>query len=152
MGFANEYAYNSAATRERSIIKNVYLWMTAGLALTGVVAYGISNNPSLMRSIVTNPILFFGVMIAELGLVMYLSARIMSMSVQGATLAFALYSALNGVTMSVIFLAYTGATITLAFFTTAANPAHNEKSTSKRCVKTAFYTKKPFYIHHITSL
>ncbi len=120
MGFANEYAYNSAATRERSIIKNVYLWMTAGLALTGVVAYGISNNPSLMRSIVTNPILFFGVMIAELGLVMYLSARIMSMSVQGATLAFALYSALNGVTMSVIFLAYTGATITLAFFTTAA--------------------------------
>ncbi len=120
MGFTNEYAYNSSAVRERSIIKNVYLWMTAGLLLTGVVAYGLSSNPSLMRGIITNPVLFFGVMLAELGLVFYLSARIMQMSVQGATFAFALYSALNGVTMSVIFLAYTGATISLAFFTTAA--------------------------------
>lgn len=54
-------------------------------------------------------------MIGELGLVMYLSARINRMSAQAATFAFALYSVLNGVTMSVIFLAYTGATISLAF-------------------------------------
>lgn len=56
MGY--EYAYSSSSVRERSIIKNVYLWMTAGLGLTGVVAYGISGNPALMRSIVTNPLLF----------------------------------------------------------------------------------------------
>lgn len=117
---SQEYSYSPAASRERSIIKNVYLWMTAGLALTGVVAFGLSNNPSLMRSIVSNPILFFGTVIGELALVMYLSARIMKMSAQAATFFFALYAVLNGVTMSVIFLAYTGATITLAFFTTAA--------------------------------
>ncbi len=120
MNYTNEYAYDRSSARERSIIKNVYLWMTAGLALTGVVAFGISNNPALMRSILGSPFLFFAIILGELALVMYLSARLMYMSAQAATLAFAAYSILNGITMSVIFLAYTGATISLAFFTTAA--------------------------------
>ncbi len=120
MGFANEYTYTQSGARERSIIKNVYLWMTAGLALTGVVAYGLSSNQSLMISLLSNRLLFLMIFIAELGLVMYLSARLMQMSAQAATISFALYSILNGVTMSVIFLAYTGTTISLAFFTTAA--------------------------------
>lgn len=120
MNYTNEYAYDRSSARERSIIKNVYLWMTAGLALTGVVAFGISNNPALMRSILGSPFLFFAIILGELALVMYLSARLMHMSAQAATLAFAVYSILNGITMSVIFLAYTGATISLAFFTTAA--------------------------------
>ncbi|MBI9107915.1 MAG: Bax inhibitor-1/YccA family protein [Spirochaetales bacterium] len=101
-------------------MKNVYIWMTAGLALTGVVAFWLSGNITAMRSIVSNPILFYGAMIGELVLVVYLSRRIMHMSSAAATFAFALYAALNGVTMSVIFLAYTGTTIALAFFTTAA--------------------------------
>ncbi len=120
MNYTNEYAYSQSSARERSIIKNVYLWMTAGLALTGVVAFGISNNPTIMRSILGSPFLFFAIILGELALVMYLSARLMRMSAQAATLAFAAYSILNGITMSVIFLAYTGATISLAFFTTAA--------------------------------
>ena len=120
MNYSNEYAYSRSSARERSIIKNVYLWMTAGLALTGVVAYGLSNNPAMMRSIVGSPFLFFAIVIGELALVMYLSAKLMHMSAQAATLAFAVYSVLNGITMSVIFLAYTGATISLAFFSTAA--------------------------------
>jgi FtsH-binding integral membrane protein len=94
--------------------------MTAGLALTGAVAFWISGNPAMIRSIVSNPMLFFGLIIGELALVMFLSSRIMKISTSAATFAFALYAALNGVTMSVIFLAYTGATITLAFLTTAA--------------------------------
>ncbi len=120
MIYGNEQTYPGAAARDRSIIKNVYLWMTAGLALTGVVAFGLSSNQSLMIALVSNRVLFFGIIIAELGLVIYLSARIQKMSAASATLAFALYAFLNGVTLSVIFLAYTGTTISLAFFTTSA--------------------------------
>ncbi len=120
MIYGNEQTFGRAGVRERSIIKNVYLWMTAGLALTGVVAFWLSGNVSLMRALVTNSVLFFGLIIGEFALVMYLSARIMKMSAGAATLAFALYAFLNGITLSVIFLAYTGATISLAFFTTAA--------------------------------
>ncbi len=120
MDYTKEQSFGRAETRDRSIIKNVYLWMTAGLALTGVVAFGLSSNQSLMIALVSNRVLFFGIIIAELGLVMYLSARIQKMSAGAATLAFALYAFLNGITLSVIFLAYTGTTISLAFFTTAA--------------------------------
>jgi hypothetical protein len=94
--------------------------MTAGLALTGVIAYWLSGNLEIMRAIVTNPILFYGAVIGELALVIYLSRRIMTMSATAATISFAAYAVLNGVTLSTIFLAYTGATIALAFFTTAA--------------------------------
>ena len=120
MIYGNEQTFSRAAARDRSIIKNVYLWMTAGLSLTGVVAFGLSSNQSLMISLVSNRILFFGIIFAELGLVMYLSARIQKMSASAATFAFAMYAFLNGITLSVIFLAYTGTTISLAFFTTAA--------------------------------
>jgi len=120
MIYGNEQTYSSSVSRDRSLIKNVYLWMTAGLALTGVVSFGMSSNQSLMVAFISNQVLFFGTIIAELALVMYLSARIQKMSATAATLAFALYAFLNGVTLSVIFLAYTGATISLAFFTTAA--------------------------------
>jgi len=105
--------------RERNILRNVYLWMTAGLALTGVVAFGVANNPSLMRALVGNQMIFLLLIFGELGLVIYLGTRIMHMSASSATMAFAGYSVLNGVTLSVIFLAYTGAEISLAFFTAA---------------------------------
>ena len=113
--------FDNAAVRDRSIIKNVYLWMTAGLGLTAAVAWYFSNNMALMRTFVSNPMLFFGAIIGELVLVMYLSRRIMHMSTTAATAAFAGYALLNGITLSTIFLAYTGATIALAFFTTAAS-------------------------------
>jgi len=93
--------------------------MTAGLALTGVVAVGIAGNQSIVRALASSPFLFFGLILAELGLVFYLSARIMQMSASTATLSFTAYSVLNGITLSVIFLAYTGAEISLAFFTAA---------------------------------
>lgn len=116
---AYDNAYSGAVERERSILRNVYLWMTGALALTGVVAFGISNSPNIARAIISNPVLFFGAMIGELVLVIFLSRRIMSLSPGAATLGFIGYSVLNGVTMSVIFLAYTGADIANAFFVTA---------------------------------
>jgi hypothetical protein len=93
--------------------------MTAGLALTGVVSIGVAGNPALMRTLLGNQFLFLALIIGELVLVLYLSARINQMSASRATLAFAGYSILNGITLSVIFLVYTGAEISLAFFTAA---------------------------------
>ncbi len=112
--------FDPAAVRERSIIKNVYVWMTAGLALTGAVAWWFSGNTALMRAFMSNPLLYIGAIVGEFALVIYLSRRIMQMSTTAATAAFAGYAILNGITLSFIFLAYTGATIALAFLTTAA--------------------------------
>lgn len=101
--------------RERSILKNVYLWMTAGLALTAVVAYLISAS-----NIVITPTVMFIAIIAEFALVVYLSARLQKMSTLAAVLSFAVYAMLNGVTLSIIFYVYGKLTISRAFFTTAA--------------------------------
>ncbi len=105
--------------RERSILRNVYLWMTGGLALTGVVALGVASSPSLLGAIVSSRFLFFGLMIAELALVWFLSARITRMSPAAAATAFAGYAILNGVTLSIIFLAYTRSHVATAFFVSA---------------------------------
>lgn len=120
MAYGREEALRYAAVRERNILRNVYIWMTAGLALTGVVARTVSSSSAVISALVGNPVLFFGLIIGELILVMTLSARINRMSASAATFAFAGYAILNGITLSIVFLAYTGETLALAFFTTAA--------------------------------
>ena len=105
--------------RDQSILRNVYMWMTLGLAITGVVAMFVASSTGLMQALVGNRMLFFLLIIGELGLVFYLSARIHTMSPGAATAAFAGYAILNGVTLSVIFLAYTNASIARAFFVAA---------------------------------
>lgn len=112
-------AVSGDAAGVRTIMRNVYIWMAVGLALTGVVAYAVSNNTAFVRTLIQNQMLFFVLFIAEIGLVIYLSARIMKMSPAAATLSFAVYAILNGITLSIIFLAYTGADIARAFFVTA---------------------------------
>ena len=86
------------------------MWMTAGLALTGVVSLWMMSNPARIVSLVQSG-LFWPLVIGEFILVIFLSARIMSMSPTAATLSFAAYSLLNGVTMSTIFHMYTGSSI-----------------------------------------
>lgn len=112
-------AVSGEAAGVRTIMRNVYIWMTVGLALTGVVAYAVSNNTAFVRTLIQNQMLFVVLFIAEIGLVIYLSARIMKMSPTAATVSFAAYAILNGITLSVIFLAYTGGDIARAFFVTA---------------------------------
>jgi len=112
-------AIRGVAVRERSILRNVYTWMALGLAITGVVAMYVSGNTQLVRSIVMNRGLFMGLLIGELALVWILSANIHRMSPTAATLSFAGYAVLNGITLSVIFLAYTGISIATTFFVTA---------------------------------
>ena len=107
------------AVRERSILRNVYLWMTGGLALTAVVALGVASSPSLIRAIVSSRFLFIGLFVAEIAVVWVLSARIMKLSPAAAAGGFAVYAILNGVTLSIIFLAYTRSHISTAFFVTA---------------------------------
>lgn len=106
------------ATRQRAIISQVYAWMTAGLLVTGAIAMFVASSQTLTSLILGTP-LFFVLILAELGLVWFLSARIGKMAVSTATALFLAYSALNGLTLSVIFLAYTSASIATTFFVTA---------------------------------
>lgn len=116
----NTQVFAHDALRERSILKNVYLWMTLGLAMTGIVAMYVAGNTELLRALVLNRMAFFGLIIGEFALVFLLSARIMTLSPTAAMLSFVLYSILNGVTLSVVFVAYTGTSIAQAFFVAAA--------------------------------
>jgi FtsH-binding integral membrane protein len=93
--------------------------MAIGLGLTAAVAFLVTGSPELLRVLVGNRLVFFGLVIAELGLVFYLSARAARMAPGVAAGLFALYSALNGITLSVVLLAYTGESVTTTFVVTA---------------------------------
>ena len=113
------YRMESRSISFPAVMKNVYLWMTFALAMTGLTAAAVATQPQLIQAIFANRILFWGLMIGELGLVFYLSARIMRMSFAAAGLAFAAYAILNGLTLSFIFMAYTMESIATTFFVTA---------------------------------
>lgn len=115
-------SYESSQTQVRvnEFIRSVYNWMAIGLALTGFVAYFTAQNESLRQLIFSNSIVFFALVIGELILVFYISARINRISAGTATALFVLYSALNGLTLSFIFLVYTSSSITSTFFVCAA--------------------------------
>ncbi len=107
-----------AGEQQRFMVK-VYNWMTVGLATTGALAFYTANSETMMNLIVQNKAIFFILLLAQLGLVFYLSAGVHKMSPSQATGTFILYSGLNGITFSFIFLAYTASSITTAFLVTA---------------------------------
>ena len=111
----------SVATAERvtAFLRSVYGWMCAGLAITAVVAYTIAGSPALAGALAANHLLFLVLFLAQLGVVFFLSARVDRLAPGTATLLFVLYSALTGITFSVILLAYTGASIASTFVVTA---------------------------------
>jgi FtsH-binding integral membrane protein len=115
---SNPYTLSQVEARQRGIISQVYAWMTAGLLVTGAIAMFVAGSDTLLSLIFGTP-LFFGLILAELGLVWFLGARIGRMAVGTATALFLLYSALNGLTLSAIFIAYTEASIATTFFITA---------------------------------
>ena len=108
-----------SAERITAFLRKVYGWMAIGLGVTAVVALAVAASPALTQALVTNRILFYGLMIGELGLVFYLSARVQKLAASTAAALFLVYSALNGVTLSLIFLAYTGTSIASTFVITA---------------------------------
>ena len=115
-------SYESSQTQVRvnEFIRSVYNWMAIGLALTGFVAYFTAQSESLLKLIFSNSFVLLALVIGELVLVYFISARINRMSAATATALFVLYSALNGLTLSFIFLVYTSSSITSTFFVCAA--------------------------------
>lgn len=118
-GMQDIYSQSTRAAAVSQYMSKVYLWMTVGIVLTGALAYMVSEDQNLLMTIVSNRILFYGLMIAEFGLVIWLSARIDKLSAVAATSMFLLYAAINGVTLSVISLIYTASSIQSAFMTSA---------------------------------
>lgn len=107
------------ALRENRILRNVYLWMTGGLGLTAVIALGVAGNDAMVQGLLRTPVLFYGLVIGEVLLVMFIAARITRLSPTAATGSFVLYAGLNGVTLSVLFLLFTQQSIALAFLVAA---------------------------------
>ncbi|HEX4046387.1 MAG TPA: Bax inhibitor-1 family protein, partial [Elusimicrobiota bacterium] len=108
-----------AETGLRHFMHMVYGWMSLGLVVTGACGAYMASDPRMIVNLIHTPVLFYGLMIAELGLVLVLSMWVAKMDVSTAKFAFLLYAALTGVTMSVVFLTYTGASIASTFFLTA---------------------------------
>lgn len=126
---ANPYGYATPSQAESSyslasyvgsVMRRVYMKMFLGLLVTAVAALVVATNESFAEAIFSSKFMFWGLMIAEFGLVIAISAAINKMSSTTATLLFYLYAIVNGLTLSVIFFAFDMRTIFLAFGTTAA--------------------------------
>lgn len=120
--------FSKAISRDRELemsaafpvlMRKVYLWMTLALVITGFTAYYVASSPQIAATLFTNQILFWGLVIAELALVIGLSAAINKLSLPVATLMFVLYSVINGATLSLIFFTYSSTSIMNVFFITA---------------------------------
>ena len=114
----NGNAISTPQARTNPLLRNVYLWMTAGLALTTVVAYFIGNNANLLAKLY-NSGLFFMLIFAQLAIVMVLSLRIHNMSARSAIVWFAIYSVCTGAMLSAVIAVYAKAVVARAFLTTA---------------------------------
>ena len=102
------------------LMRKVYTWMALALVITGITAYGVATTPSLIEAILMNRILFWGLVIAEFGIVIGISRMLHKLSLTTATLMFIAYSVINGATLSIFLLLYTAESIGMVFFITAA--------------------------------
>ena len=101
------------------LMQKTYLWMAMALAITGLTSYVVATNPTLMGLMFQYPNAIWLFFIAEIGLVIALSAAIEKLSLSVATLMFILYAVLNGVTFSTLFYVYTMGSLASTFFITA---------------------------------
>jgi uncharacterized protein len=109
-----------AQLRQRSFLSQVYTWMTAGLLVTSAVAAYTASAPSVLNLLYGNPFTIWLLFLAQIGLVIGLSARIDRLAPFTAAALFIAYAALNGLTLSALFLVYTYTSIAQAFLATAA--------------------------------
>lgn len=115
----NVKTYPEVVVSERSFFSRVYFWMTIGLVLTALTALYVVASPELMIRLLSNEILFYGLLIGELALVWYMSARVQKMSFAQLSLGMLIYAIINGITLSLIFVVYTSTSIASTFFVTA---------------------------------
>lgn len=107
------------ANQSRSFMQKVYGWMALALGVTATVAYTVASTPAFVNAIYKTPMLFLVLALAQIGLVIWLSAGLHKMSTGTAMVVYLAYSALSGVTLSSIFLVYELPSIGLTFFVTA---------------------------------
>lgn len=113
------FSEDAIALENSRFMSRVYRWMAAGLLLTFGVAYYVSSNPEMVLALISNRLLFWGLVIAQLGAVFFLSAMMGRIASSTATAVYLAYAALTGVTFSVIFLAYTADSIANVFLLTS---------------------------------
>src|SRR3990167_1047286 len=118
---SNRNAYQTVE-RSRSLsifMSRVYLWMMVGISISGITAYVVASRPDVVMYLMKNSFIFYGLLIAQLLAVIALSVWVQRMSVTIASVTYALYATLVGITFSTLFLIYTTTSISNAFFITA---------------------------------
>lgn len=113
------YTNNNVQNAYLAILKNVYLWMTLALGISGLTAIVVANSHQLLELLYSNSIVLFIIFLAQLGLVWLISAKINSISINTATALFIAYSILTGVTLASIFIVFTQESIASVFFISA---------------------------------
>jgi len=119
MNYPNERSLAAFRESASDALWATYRWMSIGLATTGVVALGVAHSPAALDLLLTNRILFYGLLFGQLGFVVALSSMAARVSTPVAALMFIAYSGLTGVTFSTLFLVYTSSSIAGTFFVTA---------------------------------
>lgn len=114
----SQFAYEFPSLVKQAV-QRTFVWMALGLAITGLTAIFAADSNFTYYLFSGSGFLFYGLLIAELALVWFLSSQIMKLSVPVATASFAVYSVLNGLTLSPIFYIYTEDSIASTFFVTA---------------------------------
>lgn len=124
-----QQGYGSASAMQAELSMSSYIAKTMqrvfgkmflGILVTAFVSLGIASSPSLLEMIFSSRAIFWVLIIAQFGVVIWLSAGINKMSATTASLLFYVYSALTGVTLTPIFFVYTGDSIVKTFFITSA--------------------------------
>jgi FtsH-binding integral membrane protein len=122
MSWTQQPAFATAELRDERVsafLSRVYGWMFVGLLITSGTALAVASSESLITALLANRLVFFALIIGQFALVFYLSARVHKLQPVTAAGLFMLYSALTGVTCSLILLIYTGASIVSTFIVTA---------------------------------
>jgi hypothetical protein len=114
-----KYTNEQVQAIQAAFMSKVYTWMSGGLAITGLIAMWVASISGIELMIQENMMLFYGLIIGEILLVGYLISMINRISAQTAGIIFTAYAAINGLTLSVVFLAYTSESIASTFFVTA---------------------------------
>ncbi len=124
----NQYAHqltsdrlntNAQSAAVAAFMGTVYRYMAAGLGVTAVTAYYVASTPAILEVVLGNSIVFYGLLIAQLVMVVAFSKIAQSATTAVAAAAFLGYAALTGLTFSVIFIVYTASSIAQTFFITA---------------------------------
>lgn len=115
----NQISTEQIQREQVNFINKVYGWMSFALIVTAFVAMWVASSPDLLNLIFGNQLIFWGLIIGEFICVGYLASAMKKISAQSATLIFIGYSALNGLTLSIIFVLFTSSSIASTFLITA---------------------------------